>query len=179
MWPFASAHRDASSLIARKLVRDAHTDLCRSDYSEQHGEPRTPQELLRTTRCLLFRDPQTGRPFPWEFHRGSKVRGYHRCGGRLIIDDPSTAIAACVAGQGVFQSLEVGLGPWLSERQACTRILPEFGVTSVIRYTRTIASRHLPPAKIRAFLDFVQEVAMQDTCRPSSNGGRGRSSQTK
>ena len=35
------------------------------------------------------------------------------------------------------------------------------------------ASRHLPPAKIRAFLDFVQEV-VQDTSGPSADGKRLR-----
>jgi hypothetical protein len=38
--------------------------------------------------------------------------------GRIVTDDPSTALAACEAGQGLFQSFELGLAPWLTERAA-------------------------------------------------------------
>jgi DNA-binding transcriptional LysR family regulator len=33
--------------------------------------------------------------------------------GRMTTDDPSTAVEACAAGYGLFQSLALGLDPWL------------------------------------------------------------------
>jgi hypothetical protein len=42
-------------------------------YLEKHGEPRSPHDLVHH-EALLFRDPQTGLPFPWEFQRGGEVK---------------------------------------------------------------------------------------------------------
>jgi hypothetical protein len=38
----------------------------------------------------------TGRPFAWEFHRGKQTIEI-AVAGRVIMDDPSAAIAACIA----------------------------------------------------------------------------------
>jgi DNA-binding transcriptional LysR family regulator len=148
---------DEASLIARKLL-ETHILTCAAPaYLEKHGKPRTPHDLAHH-EALLFRDPQTGRPFPWEFHRAGKITEI-KVAGRLVLDDPSVAVAACAAGQGVFQSLAMGLGPWLSSGELM-EILPEW---SEERYPLHAyhPSRHLPPAKVRAFLDFVQEIARE------------------
>jgi DNA-binding transcriptional LysR family regulator len=77
-------------------------------YIQKRGVPSTPHDLINH-EALLFRDPQTGRPFPWEFARKGRVIEIN-VRGRFMTDDPSAAVAAlCVAGQGVFQSLELGL----------------------------------------------------------------------
>ena len=106
--------------------------------------------------CLLFRDPQTGRPFAWEFHYGKQTIEI-AVAGRVIMDDPSAAIAACIAGQGVFQSLEIGLDAWFASGEL-VHILPDWSSERYPVYAYH-PSRHLPPAKVRAFLDFVQEIA--------------------
>jgi hypothetical protein len=84
--------------------------------------------------------------------------------GRLATDDPSTAVAACVAGQGVFQSLEMGLGSWLKSGEL-VQILSDWSEERYPLYAYH-PSRHPPPAKVRAFLDFVQEIAT-DEAAPS------------
>src|SRR5580704_3924265 len=100
---------DESSLIARKLLETRILTVAAPAYLEKHGKPRTPHDLGHH-EALLFRDPQTGRPFPWEFHRAGKITEI-KVAGRLVLDDPSVAVAACAAGQGVFQSLAMGLSP--------------------------------------------------------------------
>ena len=60
---------EPSSLIARKLVETRVLTCAAPAYLKQHGEPLMPQDLIQH-ETVLFRDPQTGRPFPWEFHRG-------------------------------------------------------------------------------------------------------------
>jgi hypothetical protein len=84
-------------------------------YLEKLGEPRMPHDLVHH-ELLLFRDPQTGRPFPWEFHRDGKVIQINAA-GRLMMDVPSTGVAACIAGQAVFRSLATGLKSMLSKGQ--------------------------------------------------------------
>ena len=146
---------DAASLIARKLLETRIVTCASPAYLERHGEPRTPHDLIHH-EALLFRDPQTGLPFAWEFHRGGEVVEV-KVAGRLVMDDPSTAVAACLAGQGVFQSLELGLEPLL-RRGELRRLLPDWCEERYPLHAYH-PSRHLPPAKVRAFLDFVQEIA--------------------
>src|SRR6204780_4516401 len=146
---------ETSSLIARKLLETAIITCAAPAYLEKHGEPRTPHDLVHH-ELLLFRDPQTGRAFPWEFHRGGKVIEINAT-GRLMMDDPSAAVAACIAGQGVLQKLAIGLKPVLSKGDL-VQILSRWSDERYPLYAYH-PSRHLPPAKVRAFLDFVQEIA--------------------
>ena len=147
---------DASSLIVRKLLETRILTVAAPAYLEKHGEPRSPHDLVHH-EALLFRDPQTGLPFPWEFQRGGEVNEV-KVSSRLVMDDPSVAISACVAGQGIFQSLAIGLAPLLS-RGELIQILPEWSEELYPLYAYH-PSRHLPPAKVRALLDFIQEIAV-------------------
>ena len=146
---------DASSLIARKLLDSPIVTCAAPAYLARHGEPRKPSDL-EGHEALLFRDPQSGRPFSWEFHRGGEV-AIVKAAGRLVMDDPSAALAACVAGQGIFQSLALGLEPWLESGQL-VRILPDWAEERFPLYAYH-PSRQMPPAKVRAFLDFVLQTA--------------------
>jgi DNA-binding transcriptional LysR family regulator len=147
---------DESSLIARKLLETRVLTVAAPAYLERHGEPRSPQDLIHH-EALLFRDPQTGLPFPWEFRRGGKVREV-KVAGRLVMDDSSVAISACLAGQGIFQSLAIGLAALLSSGEL-VQILPEWSEERFPLYAYHPSRRH-PPAKVRAFLDFIQEIAV-------------------
>jgi len=147
---------DTSSLIVRKLLETPILTVAAPAYLERHGQPRSPHDLVHH-EALLFRDPQTGLPFPWEFHRGGEIVEV-KVSGRLVLDDPSVAVTACVAGQGIFQSLAIGLAPLLS-RGELIQILPEWSEELYPLYAYH-PSRHLAPAKVRALLDFIQEIAV-------------------
>ncbi|MBZ9657593.1 LysR family transcriptional regulator [Mesorhizobium sp. ESP-6-4] len=146
---------DDSTLIVQKLLETPILTVAAPVYLDRHGEPRSPHDLVHH-EALLFRDPQTGLPFPWEFYRGGEIVEV-KVTSRLVLDDPSVAVSACVAGQGVFQSLAVGLAPFMA-RGELVRILPDWSEELYPLYAYH-PSRHLPPAKVRAFLDFIQEVA--------------------
>jgi DNA-binding transcriptional LysR family regulator len=146
---------EGASLIARKLLETRVLTYAAPAYLDRHGVPATPRDLLNH-ETILFRDPQTGLPFAWGFAQDGEefdvaVRG------RITTDDPSTAIEACVAGHGIFQSLELGLDHWL-ERGDLVRILVDWSNEIYPLYAYH-PSRHLPPVKVRAFLNFVQEIA--------------------
>jgi DNA-binding transcriptional LysR family regulator len=149
---------DASFLIARKLLETRVITVAAPAYLERHGVPRSPHDIVHH-EALLFRDPQTGLPFPWGFQRGSEVIDAN-VSGRLVMDDPSVAVSACVAGQGVFQSLALGLAPFLA-RGDLMQILPDWSDEPYPLYAYH-PSRHLPPAKVRAFLDFIQDIAKEE-----------------
>ena len=155
---------DESSLVARKLLETAILTVAAPAYIDRRGEPRSPHDLVHH-EAILFRDPQTGLPFPWEFHRGAEIVEV-KVSSRLVLDDPSVALAACVAGQGLFQSLAIGLEPLLA-RGELVQVLTEWSEELYPLYAYH-PSRHLPPAKVRAFLDFIQEIARNEAspCRP-------------
>jgi DNA-binding transcriptional LysR family regulator len=72
---------EPSALIARKLLDTRILTCAAPAYLARCGQPRHPRDLERH-ECLLFRDPVTGRPFAWEFHRAGKGTRFPRFCGR-------------------------------------------------------------------------------------------------
>jgi DNA-binding transcriptional LysR family regulator len=142
---------EPSSLIARKLLETRILACAAPAYLARCGTPVHPRDLEQH-ECLMFRDPVAGRPFPWEFQRGSEVLEV-RARGRLVLNDLATKLAACAAGFGIAQTIELGVGP-LVARGELVQVLPDWAEERFPLYAY-YPSRHLPPAKVRAFLDFV------------------------
>jgi DNA-binding transcriptional LysR family regulator len=140
-----------SGLIARKLLETRVLTVAAPAYLAGRPPLRTPADIARHD-AILFRDPQSGRPFTWEFHRRGKTLEVP-VAGRLVLDDPSAALAACEAGAGLFQSLELGLGPWLDSGRLVT-VLGDWAEERFPLHAY-YASRRQLPAKVRAFLDFI------------------------
>jgi DNA-binding transcriptional LysR family regulator len=142
---------EPSGLIARKLLETRILACAAPAYLARRGRPRHPRDLVRH-ECLLFRDPVTGRPFPWEFHRAGKVVEVEMT-GRLVMNDLATKLTACAAGHGIAQSIEFGLDSFLASGEL-VQILANWAEERFPLYAYH-PSRHLPPAKVRAFLEFV------------------------
>src|ERR1700681_2684805 len=153
---------DGASLAARKILETRVLTCAAPDYLERRGVPATPHDLVDHD-TILFRDPQTGLPFTWGFGRkGDEFEVDVR--GRVTTDDPSTAVGACLAGQGIFQSLELGLARGLDCGEL-VQILADWSDEMYPLYAYHL-SRHLPPAKVRAFLDFAREVGRPGVAQP-------------
>lgn len=145
---------DGASLIARRILETRVITCASPAYLARRGRPASPHDLV-DHEAILFRDPQTGRPFAWGFGHGDEVFDID-VRGRMTTDDPSAAVEACLAGQGIFQSLALGLAPWL-DRGDLVEILVGWSDETFPLYAYH-PSRHLPPAKVRVFLDFVTEI---------------------
>ncbi len=145
-----------SGLTARLLLRTRILTCASPAYLARHGRPKHPRELGHGGHeCLQFKDPRTGRPFPWEFHRGKEVLVVPVT-GRLQINDLATILSACTAGLGLAQVSELGLGDLLEKR--LVGVLPEWSDERFPLYLFD-PSRRLAPAKLRAFSEFVQASA--------------------
>jgi DNA-binding transcriptional LysR family regulator len=142
---------EPSGLVARKLLETRILTCASPAYLARFGVPLVPHDVERH-ECLMFRDPVTSRPFPWEFHRGAEVVAV-RANGRLVLNDLALKLTACAAGFGVAQTIELGLAPMLASG-ALVQILPDWADERFPLYAYH-PSRHLPAAKVRAFLDFV------------------------
>ncbi|MDQ7981632.1 LysR family transcriptional regulator [Paraburkholderia sp. SARCC-3016] len=143
----------SSSLVARKLLETPVVTVAAPAYLEQHGRPANPQALSEQThRCLEFRNPETGRPYAWEFHRKRKQLVVPT-NGRLTVNEPSALLSACVAGFGIAQMLLLVAEPLIREGKLIN-LFPDWSDERFPLYAYH-PSRHHVPAKTRAFLDFV------------------------
>ena len=143
----------SSSLVARKLLDTAVVTVAAPSYLARRGRPTEPQELGRGVhRCLEFRNPETGKPYPWEFHRKRK-RLVVETNGRLMVNDPSALLNACLAGSGIAQMLLLGAEPLIREGRL-VNLFPDWPDERFPLYAYH-PSRHHTPAKTRIFLDFV------------------------
>lgn len=140
-------------LVARRLLQTRVITCASPRYLKRHGRPRHPNELTQGHECILFLDPHNGRPFEWDFHAGRKRLTALPVRGRLVVNDVATALAACVAGQGIAQPLELGVADLL-RNGALLELFPEWHDELFPLYV-VHPSRHLPSARVRAFLDFL------------------------
>jgi DNA-binding transcriptional LysR family regulator len=151
-----------STLVARKLLDTAVVTVAAPAYLARWGQPMRPEALEGPAhRCLEFRDPETGKPFPWEFHRKRK-HVVVETGGRLTVNDPGALLNACLAGSGIAQMLLLGAEPLIAEGRL-VNLFPDWPDERFPLYLY-YPSRHYLPAKTRAFLDFI--VAWSKTHAP-------------
>jgi DNA-binding transcriptional LysR family regulator len=150
----------ASTLIARKLLETRIVTVASPAYLAQYGRPASPQELGEGRHaCIKFRDPDTGYPFTWEFHRARKQIEIEPQ-GRLTVNDVGTLHSTALAGQGVAQILELGAQSLLASGQLVD-LFPDWADERYPLYA-LYPSRMHPPAKVRAFFEFVASLARQD-----------------
>jgi len=149
-------HPLPSSLVARKLFDTRVLAMASPAYLERFGHPTEPRELENTPhRCILFREPVTGKPFAWEFHQQRKQLTV-KPQGQLTVNDPGTVYSACLAGLGIAQLFELGIEQYTSSNQL-VQLFPEWSDQRFPLYAY-YPSRHHVPAKTRALLSFVMDL---------------------
>ncbi|MEM5344255.1 LysR family transcriptional regulator [Paraburkholderia azotifigens] len=145
-----------STLVARKLLDTRIVTAASPGYLKKHGRPLKPTDLEREPHsCIQYRDPETGRPFVWEFHRPRK-KVIIDARGRLMVNDVSTMHGACLAGHGIAQIMALGTQP-LFDSGRLVDLFPDWPDERFPLYALYPSRRH-PSAKVRAFLDFIVKI---------------------
>jgi DNA-binding transcriptional LysR family regulator len=151
----------SSSLIAKKLLDTRVLTVAAPDYLAKHIKVAHPSDLLKSGHTLIdYRNPETGRMFQWEYHRGKKIVKIATI-GRLIVSDIITLHGICMAGWGIAQVLEVAVKPML-ESGALVKLLPEWGDERFPIYAVYPSRNYIPP-KVRVFIDFVCSAVSKGT----------------
>jgi DNA-binding transcriptional LysR family regulator len=145
----------SDTMIARKLLETRVLTLASPQYIKRHGRPKHPSELS-SHECIQFLDPVTSRPYEWEFRAGKKVLPV-KIKGRLLLSDVGTMINECVAGSGIAQILGIGVQPLLGSGRLVDLFTDWPG--EVFPLYALHPSRHHPPAKVRAFIEFALKAA--------------------
>jgi DNA-binding transcriptional LysR family regulator len=92
----------------------------------------------------------------WEFQRGKEVVPL-AASGRLMVNDTGSLLGACLGGAGIAQLLEIYAKDLLPEKRL-VYLLPEWSDETFPLYAYHHSS-NLVSAKVRAYLDFVRELA--------------------
>jgi len=144
---------EPSSLIVRRLLQVRVLTCASPSYIQRRGRPATPHELqTKNHECLLFRDSATGRPFPWEFHRG-KQRITVPVKGQLVLNDAITQLDACMAGCGVAQVFDLDMDHLLKSGRLIT-LFPNWSDELFSLYLYHTSRRNVP-LKLRTFIEFI------------------------
>ncbi|MFB9985167.1 LysR family transcriptional regulator [Mesorhizobium kowhaii] len=142
-----------SSLVARKLIDTRTVTVAAPAYLKAHGCPAVPSDLVDHA-CIQVRDSLTGQPIEeWRFRRAAAIIDV-RTTGRLMVTEFGTMLGACLDGVGIARTKAIGV-QHLIRQGALVEVLPDWLGESFPLYA-LYPSRHLPPAKVRAFIDFVQ-----------------------
>jgi DNA-binding transcriptional LysR family regulator len=150
-----------SSLVARKLWDTRILTVAAPSYFKRHKHPATPQDLVTDRHILIdYRDPETGRPFEWEFHRGRRIVKTPT-NGHIIVSDIITMHNLCLAGYGIVQVMENAVSRLLRQGRLID-LFPDWPDERFPFYAVYPSRKHLP-AKTRAFLDFVVSLPSSDT----------------
>ena len=142
-----------SSLVVRKLWTTRIVTVAAPSYFKRHKRPASPLELVTDRHVLIdYRDPETGRPFEWEFHRGRRIVKAPTS-GRIMVSDIVTMHNLCLAGYGIVQVMENAVSRLLKQGKLID-LFPDWPDERFPTYAVYPSRKHLP-AKTRAFLDFV------------------------
>jgi DNA-binding transcriptional LysR family regulator len=149
-------HPRDSTLVARKLLETRIITAAAPAYIERRGRPGKPQELESGGHtCIQFRDPESGRPFPWEFHQKRKELRFN-LRGQLTVNEAGTLQSVCVAGYGIAQLMELGAEGLFAEHKL-VNLFPEWAEERFPLYAYYPSRQHLP-AKTRVLVDFVASL---------------------
>ena len=143
-----------SNLIGVPLGHSKVVTVAAPSYLAKHGEPRIPQEL-HEHNCLQFSDPNSGRIEEWHFQKDGQ-RLDIRTQGNLTFNEGESRVAAAVRGHGLYQGVEFLLHRWI-KLGALKVVLNDWEFQTrpiVMAYARS----KQPPAKLRAFIDFMREM---------------------
>jgi len=147
---------DDGLLVATRLAVFTHGLYASPDYLANHGEPATPEDLLRHTAISLG----SGRSAlqTWALSNGQQ-QWQGRPPSRVVMNSPELAVRLACCGMGLagvpdlFACADIRAG-------RLRRVLPDWQLPQSVAWAVT-PGRKLLPAKTRAFIDMLQRVLQQ------------------
>lgn len=143
------------NLIARKLGEITLLTCAAPSYLDLHGTPKKLADLA-AHRCTGFRQPNTGRLLPWEFHVD---------GATVYQDVPTVASFNTVEGEltAVLNGMGIGQMPvFMIEQELASGALVPLLTSTITANNGVFMSyqqRTQMPLRVRHFIDFVSEQA--------------------
>ena len=151
-----------SSFIVRKLADCPRVLVASPEYIAKHGAPQTPDELLQHN-CLLLRFPGST-DFRWTLNTADGPSTMP-VSGKFDADDGDVLTTWALDGAGIMMKpyWEVADHLEAGRLQVVLPNTPPEPVSLVMLYPH----RHLLPAKVRVFADFLIEKSRLLIPRPA------------
>jgi DNA-binding transcriptional LysR family regulator len=140
-------------LAVRRLDTLATGLYASTDYIAKHGEPATPEDLLRHQAIRLL--GPTGDPVPWTLIRGDQ-RWEAVPPGRITANSPETLIRLARAAAGIASVPDI-FAMHDVQRGLLRRLLADWSVPGPAA-SAVFPGRKLMPAKTRVFVDMLLGV---------------------
>jgi len=139
-----------TNLVARRLGQTRRVIVATPAYLRKHGTPKIPMDLTRHD-CVLFNYPPT---FEWVFF-GPEGEVSVRVTGPFKANNGHVIRGAILSGLGVGWIPEALIHDQLGSG-AVKQVLADYAMQPLEVHALYSSARHLP-AKVRVFLDFLQE----------------------
>lgn len=141
-----------SSLIARRLAPIRRIVLASPAYLQQHGEPRTPEELKQHTGLTYTNIPEGQL---WQFTRPDGSLVSVRVPGHIKANNGEFLLNAAIDGLGIVVSTTF-IACDAIKKGLLKPVLCEFEPKPVSLYAIYPSQRHLP-RRVRTLIDFLAE----------------------
>jgi LysR family transcriptional regulator for bpeEF and oprC len=143
-----------SGLRALRIGWTEHCVCASPAYIRLRGEPRTPHELTQH-HAVIYGRPDEDPCTEWEFVcRDERVRVTVPV--RLVVRDGNGLVEAAIEGCGVARPWKIAIDNHIAAGKL-TLLLPDWSSTQEPIFIILPSSRGIP-AKVRAFVDFAQEL---------------------
>jgi DNA-binding transcriptional LysR family regulator len=139
------------TLIARKLARCRLLVAASPAYLAKRGTPRTISDLV-SHDCLGYTLSTALGPGRWYFGVDGSVSA--PVNGRLHANNGDALVAAALAGQGLIYQPTFLIGDYIRAGKL-TPLTLDHPATELPGVFAIYASNRRPPAKVRAFIDFL------------------------
>ena len=147
----------SSNLIAKRVCTTRYICCASPQYLQQNGWPDTPETLAEFT-CLSFLNPKSRQVRPWFFeHQQEKFNYIPKAA--VAMDHVESLIEAAKAGGGIIQHMSISLMPSL--RAGLLVPILEQWSTPGPDVSVLYQQKNHQPAKIKAFVEFIQELLHQ------------------
>lgn len=144
----------SSSLVSRKLLDTRSVTVAAPSYLRKHGVPTAPADLARHA-CIQMRSTMTGQLLEWNYRKKGRTTRVETS-GPLHLTDGWTMLGACLGGAGIARFKASGVEELIRQGKL-VELLPDYIGDRYALYA-LYPSRHLPAAKVRAFIDFVTGI---------------------
>lgn len=144
----------SSSLVSRKLLDTRSVTVAAPSYLRKHGVPAAPADLARHA-CIQMRSTMTGQLLEWNYRKKGRTTRVETS-GPLHLTDGWTMLGACLGGAGIARFKASGVQDLIRQGKL-VELLPDYIGDRYALYA-LYPSRHLPAAKVRAFIDFVSSI---------------------
>ena len=150
---FRAGNPPSTQVVARRLFAIQQIVCASPAYLALHGAP-TRRSDLAHHRCTGYRQPGTGRPFPWEFDvRGETV--FQAVQAAFCSSDPEAEMQAVLAGMGIGQIDGINAAAPIRDGRLVPLLTTH--VSERMGLYLYYAQRADMPGRVRRFIDFAAE----------------------